>query len=67
LEQPVIEGWAELHRVSNWDSAVLSTRIGAWQPHESQKPVGADLATKRADGQQTQEVFTHSTSWSLLD
>jgi len=39
------------------DAVVLATWICAWPPLETQKPVGAELAAKWADGQETQEVF----------
>jgi hypothetical protein len=58
--------FAEEHWVSCWDTVILSTWICAWPPLESKKSVGADLATKWADGQQAQDVFTQSTSRDLL-
>jgi len=39
------------------DAVVLATWISAGPPPETQKPVGAELAAKWADGQETQEVF----------
>jgi hypothetical protein len=63
---PSSKVWGKPHRVSALDSVVLATWICARPPLETQKPVGAELAAKWANGQETQEVFKQSTPWNLV-
>lgn len=47
------KGGAEGHRVSHENPFVLSPGVVAWLPANSQKPVGAELAAKRTDRQES--------------